>query len=58
MKMQTEVLRKDLEQIAEFIFVNGPDEVPLDLIGDPKVIKNIKGAPYSWFDHQSYRTVS
>ena len=48
--MQTEILRKDLDQIAELIYVDGPFEVPLDFIIDPKVLNNIKGAPRSWFE--------
>lgn len=56
MKMQTEILRKDLEALAEFIFVDGPVQVPLAMILDPKVIKNIQGKPYSWFDFRKTRT--
>lgn len=48
--MQTEILRKDLEHIAELIYVNAPYEVPIAIIDDPKVAKNIMGKPYSWFN--------
>ena len=51
MKMQTEILRKDLQSIAELIYVNAPYEVPLAIIDDPKVAKNIVGKPYSWFNN-------
>ncbi len=49
MRMQTEILRKDLEEIAELIYVDGPYEVPLDFISDPKVLNNLKGSPRSRF---------
>ena len=55
MEMQTAILRKDLENQAEFIFVNGPYEIPKLIINDPKVINNIKGKPYAWYQSQSGR---
>lgn len=50
MKMQTEILRKDLQSIAELYYVDAPYLVPLSIIDDPKVVKNIVGKPYSWFN--------
>lgn len=50
MKMQTEVLRKDLENMAEFIYVDAPVLCPKSLITDPKVLNNLVAPPRSWFD--------
>ena len=50
MKMQTEILRRDLDSMTEFIFVDGPFELPLEMVGDPKVTKNLKGKAYAWHD--------
>lgn len=55
MKMQTDALRKDVGELAEFIFVNGPNVIPLETINDPKVVKNIVGNAYSWYDFKTRR---
>ena len=55
MKKQTAILRQDLKEIVEFIYVDGPYQFPLDMIRDPRVLKNLVGKPYSWFDFQRSR---
>jgi hypothetical protein len=55
MKKQTEFLRKDLDNIAEFIFVDGPFEVPNDMIRDDRVTRNLVGPPRSWIKYNQSR---
>lgn len=50
MKMQTQAFRRDFEDIAEFIFVDAPNIMPIKFVTDPKVIKNLEAPPRSWTD--------
>ena len=50
MKMQTQAFRRDFEDIAEFIFVDAPNVMPIRFVTDPKVIKNLEAPPRSWTD--------
>jgi hypothetical protein len=58
MKMQTQALTKDFEEIAEFIFVDGPIIVPIEFVRDPKVINNLQAPPRSWADFRIGRCYS
>lgn len=53
--MQTQAFRRDFEDMAEFIFVDAPNIVPIKFITDPKVIKNLEAPPRSWADWRVVR---
>ena len=55
MKMQMESLRRDLDLIADLIFVDSPFVIPSNFVIKDEVQKNIDGVPRSW---STYKIVS